>query len=124
MKQTIRYASLLSLILLAMLTVTSCDTDDDLYGNPIVGNWQMVAPLDQFYNEFSFYADGTGSYYVEDDLGPDTYYIEWYTDGPELWVYFPDTMGADSMYFTWRVSGPTLYLYPDGAGTPWVYQWY
>lgn len=124
MKRIFRYTSLLSVILLAMLTVSACDTEDDYYGSPIVGSWRMVAPLDQFYNEFTFYPDGTGSYFVDDYWGPDTYYIEWYTEGPELWVYFPDTMGADNMYFRWRVIGSSLYLYPDGGGTPWVYQWY
>ncbi|MCM1163572.1 MAG: hypothetical protein NC339_04910 [Muribaculaceae bacterium] len=102
--------------------MSSCDPDDEYYGNPLVGTWQMVAPLDGFYNEFTFYADGSGTYYVEDDWGRDNYYINWYLYGNQLQVDFPDQM--DTMYFTCQVSGYSLYLYPSDGGTPWVYQLY
>lgn len=110
-------------LIIASITLVSCDDDDDYYyGSPLVGTWQMVAPVGQFYNEFTFYANGSGSYYVEDYYGSDEYYIEWWTNGSALTVDFPDEM--DTMYFTYRISGYSLYLYPSEGGEPWVYQLY
>lgn len=123
MKQVYRYAAMLTVILVSAMCFTACDDDDDYYyGNPIVGDWQMVSQTGYFYNEFTFYPDGTGTYYVEDQYGSDTYYIQWDTYGSQLTVDFPNQM--DTMYFNWSVQGNTLYLYPDDGGNPWVYRAY
>ncbi|MCM1521119.1 MAG: hypothetical protein NC039_00535 [Muribaculaceae bacterium] len=122
MRQFLRYASLLTVLLITVTLTSSCNDEEEFYDNPLVGTWQMVAPLDEFYNEFTFYADGSGSYYVEDDWGSDTYYIYWYVYGNQLQVDFPDQM--DSMYFTWQSDGYTLYLYPSDGSMPWVYRYY
>lgn len=117
-----RHTAIITAIILATLSLTSCDDDDEYYGNPLVGTWQMIAPLDGFYNEFTFYSDGSGAYYVEDSWGSDTYYINWYLYGSQLQVDFPDQM--DTMYFTCSIQGYNLFLYPDNGGNPWVYQLY
>ena len=122
MKQILRFSVILLTVMLYALPLTSCD-DDDYFGDPLVGTWQMVAPADSFYNEFTFNPDGSGTYYVEDWFGADTYYIEWYTTGRDrLVVEFPNEW--DSMYFIYNVSGRSLYLYPEEGGDPWVYRFY
>ena len=122
MKQIYRYAALLTTIFLATLALQSCATDDEYYDHPLVGTWQMVAPLNGFYNEFTFYSNGTGAYFVEDDWGQDNYYINWYAYGNQLQVEFPDQM--DTMSFTWQMDGYSLYLYPVEGGATWVYRLY
>lgn len=100
MKQLYRYTTLIATVLIMTLTITSCTDDDEPYYNhPLVGTWQMVSPVGIFYNEFTFYPDGSGNYYVSDQYGEDNYYIEWYVNGSQLTVDFPDQM--DTMYFTW-----------------------
>lgn len=116
-----RHVFNLAVILSTLLALTACDPDDDYYYDPpIVGGWQLIAPSTIGYNEFYFYPDGSGTYYVDDYYGEDSYYIEWDIYGQQLTVYFPDQ--GDTMYFSWAVRGATLYLYPSGGGEPWVYQ--
>ena len=123
MKQLYRYTALIATVLIMTLTLTSCtDYDEPYYNHTLVGTWQMVSPVGLFYNEFTFYPDGSGNYYVSDQYGEDNYYIEWYVNGSQLTVDFPDQM--DTMYFTWSVTGYSLYLYPSTGGNPWVYQLY
>jgi hypothetical protein len=122
MKQTCRYTALIMAVILATLSLQSCAEDDEYYGNPLVGTWQMVAPLNGFYNQFTFYSNGTGTYYVEDDWGSDSYYINWYVYGNQLQVEFPDEM--DTMSFLWQIDGYSLYLYPSDGSATWVYRLY
>ncbi|MDE5727690.1 MAG: hypothetical protein K2H83_03825 [Duncaniella sp.] len=117
MAKIYRTGLLLAVIMTAALSLTSCVVDDE---DPfITGNWRMVAPLGDFYNEFSFRRNGTGYYYVEDYYGQDTFDIIWYTSGNQLTVEFPDQM--DQMYFTWQSNGDVLYLYPWEGGDTWIY---
>jgi len=121
MAKIYRFGLLLAVIMTAALSMTSCVVDD--YEDPfIVGNWRMVAPLGDIYNEFSFRSNGTGTYYVEDIYGADSYYINWYTSGNQLTVEFPDEM--DQMYFTWQSNGDVLYLWPWEGGDTWIYNRY
>lgn len=118
MTKIYRYGLLLAAIMTAMFAMTSCvpDDDDDPF---ITGRWYMVAPLGDIYNEFIFNSNGTGTYYVEDVWGQDTYYINWYTAGNQLTVEFPDEF--DQMYFQWQSNGEVLYLQPSTGGPTWVY---
>ncbi|MCI9286077.1 MAG: hypothetical protein HFJ91_09915 [Muribaculaceae bacterium] len=115
---------LLGMMLVAMVMLQSCDPDDDYYYDdpPLVGTWELVSPPTIGYNEFTFYPDGSGTYYVNDYYGEDTYYIEWEAWGGQLTVYFPGQM--DTMYFNWSIRGNNLYLYPDDGSGPWIYVGY
>lgn len=63
----------LILVMFVALFTTSCD-DDDYYCSPIEGNWEIVDPPNVDYNEYSFFHDGTGAYYIEDYYGNSTYH--------------------------------------------------
>ncbi len=126
MKEVYRYASLL-FIAVATLMLSSCDSDDEPYyyddlDPRLVGEWVLVSNSGPFDNEFIFYSNGTGSYYVNDSYGPTTYYINWWTYGDNLTVDFPN-QGGDQMYFSYEFMGGYLYLYPSSGGT-WIYEPY
>ncbi len=105
------------MIAFSLLGLTSC-ADEPYYGEPpIIGGWQLVGPPSVGYNEFVFYPDGSGTYYVDDAYGTDTYYIEWETFGNELTVYF----STDTMYFNWAIRNGYLYLYPIDGVPAWMY---
>lgn len=122
MTKIYRYGLLLVAITVAALSLSSCAPDDDGPEAYIIGDWYMVAPLGDIYNEFTFYSNGTGSYYVEDAWGADEYYIEWYTSGNSLTIDFP--YDYDQMYFQWQCNGDVLYLQPSTGGPTWVYNRY
>lgn len=108
------------LLITIFVGLTSCSDEPYYYdAPPFVGGWQLVGPPSVGYNEFVFYPDGSGTYYVNDYYGEDTYYMEWEVYGSQLTVYFPSDF--DTMYFSWRYANGYLYLYPDGGGQPWVY---
>ncbi|MCM1520221.1 MAG: hypothetical protein NC098_05490 [Lachnoclostridium sp.] len=106
--------------IICCMSMTSCD-DEDNYGNPIIGRWQLIAPTNVDYNEYYFYPDGTGAYYISDAWGQDMYYFDWNTYGDQLTIYFDN---GDIWNYGWTVQGYNLYLYPDNSGIPLVYQYY
>lgn len=96
----------------ASSTLTSCSDDDYYYDpyyySPIVGSWGSAAS-GFYYNEFTFYSDGTGIYSAYNDFGNwESWAITWATSGNSLNVYFVNT--GQSWYYTWRTSGNYLYL--------------
>lgn len=107
----------LILVMFVALFTTSCD-DDEGYCSPIEGNWEIVDPPNVDYNEYSFFHDGTGAYYIEDYYGNSTYYFTWQIYGDSLYVYF--TTG-DTWTFRWYISNGYLYLYRNGAVVPLIY---
>lgn len=108
---------LLLVMFVSLFTTTSCDDDD--YYNPVVGNWSIIEPANAYYNEYCFYPDGTGTYYIDDYAGQSTYYFTWQTYEDFLYIYF--NMG-DTWTFNWDVSFGCLYLYPIGSPYPYVYK--
>lgn len=109
----------LALLVTSLFTLTGCADENDFYGPSIIGGWQLVS-TNTGYNEFTFYPDGSGSYYVDDYYGEDYYYIDWETWGNQLNIYFP----TETWQFSWSIRNGYLYLYPYGGGEPWVYQRY
>lgn len=109
--------SLLLVMFFALFT-TSCDDDDDYYMSPIEGSWAIVDPPEVDYNEYFFFSDGTGTYYIEDYAGNSTYYFTWQTFGNVLYVYFNT---GDTWRYTWYLRDGYLYMYRDGTNVPLVY---
>lgn len=105
------------LVMFAALFMTSCDDDDDYY-SPLEGSWYIVEPPTADYNEYDFYSNGTGNYYVEDYAGNSNYYFTWETFGSDLYIYFAQ---GDTWRFSWLIRDGYLYLYPYGGGLPLVY---
>ena len=120
LKHSARHIFYLMAAIVCCISLTSCD-DNDYYGNPIVGRWQLIAPTNVDYNEYAFFGNGSGRYFVSDAWGEDYYYFTWETYGDRLNVYFDN---GDVWYFGWTVQGYNLYLYPDNSPIPLVYQYY
>lgn len=110
--------SLLLVMFVSLFTTTSCD-DDHHYYNPIVGNWSLTDPVDAYYNEYYFYPDGTGIYYIDDYYGESTYYFTWETYHSYLYVYFNT---GETWTYRWDFRYGCLYLYPIGSPYPFIYQ--
>lgn len=108
----------LLLVMFAAMFMTSCDDDDDYWYSPLEGSWTIVDPPGVDYNEYTFYSDGTGVYYIEDYAGNPSYYFTWETFNNNLYVYF--NMG-ETWRFTWLIRDGYLYLYSPGSGVPLVY---
>lgn len=123
MKHCLSTRNLLLMVvaLMCCVTLSSCEDDGYYYGNPIVGRWQLIAPTNVDYNEYVFYSNGTGAYYIQDAWGEDEYYFRWDVFGDQLSIYFDN---GENWYFGWTVQGYNLYLYPDNSGIPLVYQYY
>ncbi len=112
--------ALMVIAIVAGWSMTSCD-DGDYYNHPLVGNWALVAPTNVDYNEYYFYPDGTGQYFVSDYWGQDYYNFAWDTAGPNLTVYF---YNGDVWQFGWTVQGNSLYLYSGNDPVPYVYTYF
>lgn len=116
-RHPLRALFLMLLALTAFTTFTSCDPEDDEFYY-LTGTWVQVAPTIDGYASYSFYDDGTGYYYVNDDWGEDGYNFAWWTEGNSGLVI---DYGYGEVYsFGYSLSGNNLYLYPDDGGDPLV----
>lgn len=115
--------SLIAALLIAVvaaLSLTSCDDDDPYYGDPLVGQWTLTAPLFDEWDatQFVFYPDGTGTLSQYDQYYEwVTYPISWDADPSTLWVY----TSAETWTYQWQVVGMNLYLYDLDTGASLTY---
>lgn len=110
---------LIAVMLLAVMSLSSCDPDDEYAYNSLIGTWVEVAPGNGTY---TFYSDGQGvnSYYDAYGYQWDDWF-DWWTDNGTVTLQWDD---YPTEYFSWSFSGNSLYLYPYGGGDPIVLQPY
>ncbi|MDE5982311.1 MAG: hypothetical protein K2G92_04245, partial [Duncaniella sp.] len=89
MKSITKFRNVAVAMLLVFLTgavTTSCE-DEPGY-DWLVGTWRIVAPPSEPDNMFTFYGDGTGTYWGPDDWGTSWNYYPFYWEaiGDELYI--------------------------------------
>lgn len=124
MKSITKFRNVAVAMLLVFLTgavTTSCE-DEPGY-DWLVGTWRIVAPPSEPDNMFTFYGDGTGTYWWPDDWGTSWNYYPFYWEavGDELYI---DFYNGDTWFYYYQLRGGSLYLYDDWNSTPLVYNIY
>lgn len=114
MPRSMRFLPLFVVALMASLSLTSCEPDDDNYYS-FVGTWEEVAPNNGF---FTFYNNGSG--YWSDYYGNQDWF-DWWTSGQSITIQWDD---YPTDYYNWSFAGNSLYLYPYNGGNPIVLQPY
>lgn len=109
---------------LILISLTGCDTDDDYYYSPLIGDWVLVAddygPVEMNQSIFTFYGDGSGVFTDYDEWGYEyNYDIFWEPDGELLYVSFSN---AETWTYRWAIAGSYLYLTDLDTGSRLTYQ--
>lgn len=119
-------ASLFSVILLAVVA-TGCDTDEDDFYSPVMGDWVLVednyGPVIREYDRvyFELEPSGRGIYGYYDDRRRVTVPIDWEVDDDRLYIY----VWRETWTYRWFVSGSRLMLMSlDGDGSRLVFEAY
>ncbi len=119
-------ASLFSVILLAVVS-TGCDTDEDDFYYPVMGDWVLVednyGPVIREYDRvyFELESSGRGIYGYYDDRRRVNAPIDWEVDDDRLYIY----VWRETWTYRWFVSGSRLILMSlDGDGSRLVFEAY
>ncbi len=116
----------LATVAILLTSLSGCDSDEDYYYSPLIGDWVLVAddygPVEINQSTFTFYGDGTGYFTDYDDWGYEyNYNIFWEPDGQLLYVTFDD---GNTWTYRWAIAGNYLYLTDLDTGSRLTFQIY